>query len=286
MFRPGGEMSDEGDSRQVKVHVWATAKEAWTIFLGNTGTVVRLLTIPGIVFVLTFGALYALGGPVTAGPARQVDLVVFAGLILFWMSMVPAITAWHRFVVCGPDDPENPVVYRLGRREWTYIWVAFLIGVISALVTIPINLATGLLAVAVATSIGGGTIGILAVTTIIILAPTILVFGYLFARFSLALPAAAVLYPMTIFRSWTATAGNGFRIFFAYSITVLPFLVLSHVLSIIGSTGGSAPGIGWVGASVLFDALSTLMAVPVLSLTFIRIVLSRPEASKQPALTS
>lgn len=158
------------------------------------------------------------------GQTGMVTMIVLLTNIGYWVAIVAMVTAWHRLVILGHDDPNARLRLSFQRPEWSYLmrfFVVFFVIMLIALVGQPIAMA------------GGGLFGAIfaGILSIIIL-----------CRLSLILPAAAVGNSMWFKESWDFTNGNTSRLVFLNLLAALPVIIVTYGLYMSTGMFDAAPG--------------------------------------------
>lgn len=252
---------------------------AYHLLIANLGTYFRLAWIPLTICGAAYmGAIYL--GRLDEAPeilAFIGSLIVLAG----YLSTIPAITAWHRFLILGPGDPDARIRYSVGRTERAYVWKAILVyiafnfvyfiaavGVGMAISTV-FYVASGLTG-SVASGVGG-IVGFLLTT------------GFL-----LVLPSAAIGRELSLSESLQAVRGNILRLFAIYLLACAPEFILMELLDIIFPDDLAERPIGYTIAYLISDLIVTFtfftITISVLSIAYIKLAQPRrASGSAQPA---
>jgi hypothetical protein len=194
-------------------------RHSFVMVFGNLRDSIKVSLVPLLVTVLATFVLPPLFGLSTAdvataanvqammeghpaGPMASVVGLLLAALYFFSMSWIAV--GWHRFILLEeyprflPQLPLREVLGYLGR--------SFAIGVVVVIVGIPVGLIGG--AAAGPFAAGGG---VLIALVVIVLMASILT--YVWLRFGIVLPAAAVGQPMPLLAGWKISGPIGGTIF-------------------------------------------------------------------------
>lgn len=166
--------------------------------------------------IAQMGALGAEGVPaVPENAGRLVLFVLIAGVILA-LAMSWAAVAWHRFILLEEYPGALPAFNESATLR--YLGKSIVMSLLLVLIMVPVVLLLGGL-LAPLTQTGGLLAGIVA-TVVLGIIPS-----YVWLRWALVLPAAAVTRPMGIRESWRATA--------PHSRTILGVAVLLMLLNLV-----------------------------------------------------
>ena len=267
--------SGREDRPAAKVGVAELVVRSWMMLLRHLDVFVMLMWRPFAVSVAAAYGAIELSGP--AGPRPAAMLFTAVSLI----AVIPVITAWHRMILLGADNPDAHVSYRLGRAEWSYLKAAVLLYGLGYVVGLAVNALYGPL-------LGGGALwlvaqgvdpgglitawGALAVKWLSIA----LILGFLVARFFLVLPARAVGRDLSYGESAIVTRGNGVRLVAAYVLASLPAAALTSIFSLPEDILASARGVDQQFLDLVLSILPRILlytiAVGILSLAYERLV--------------
>ncbi|GAB1378068.1 hypothetical protein [Pararhodobacter aggregans] len=170
--------------------------------LGNLGQALR---IGGVALAVMVALTLSLGATPEAGAAPSVAAIVLdvARIIVgLWV-----VVAWHRFILLE-EAPGAFLPAWNGAAIWGYFKAGFVLGLIIALLFIPLMLIAGLV---VFPLLGAGadaaSPGLVAglVAFVVTLLPAI----YVFYRLSPVLPGAAIERPLTLREAWYQTGTSG-----------------------------------------------------------------------------
>ncbi|WP_416898929.1 MAG: hypothetical protein ACMVY4_04145 [Minwuia sp.] len=268
------EAADDAGPR-VRVGVLALIWQSWAIFFSHLDIFLMLMWRPfALTAAVALGVVEALPhiGP---GPAAMLFTVVGMSAI------VPVVTAWHRMILLGADNPDARVTYRIGKPEWTYFRAAAALYGLGYVIGLAVNELYGPL-------LGGPVLwlvregidpaGLLSAwgPAAIQWGSVALILGFLVARFFLVLPAAAVGAPMSVSESASATRGNGLRLVAAYILASLPAAALTAVFAQPAAVLASAAPAEEMFLDLILAILPRILlytiAVGILSLAFERLV--------------
>lgn len=169
-------------------------------------TLVRALTLPAILIAAVGILIWVLIAKAQIEALRLVPILSFLQIPLWCLLAVSC----HRVLL---DDSDQPTVLDgvwLGRRQLRYLLLALIVAIpfmiygaaLPLLVFPRFDLSSG--------GIGQGYVK--GAVELALLVP----FQYISARFSLALPAAALQEPMSLLQAWSKSKGNGLRLTVAF----------------------------------------------------------------------
>lgn len=266
--------ADDADAVRVVPALRLVAR-SWAVFLANLDVFVMLMWRP-----------FALSAAAACGAVLVADDigVAFAAALYTLVTMVavvPVITAWHRMILLGADNPDAHIVYRAGAAEWTYLKAAALLYGLGYVVGLVVNAIYGPL-------LGGGVLwlvregydpfGLLAAhgAALVRGLSVACIVGFLVARFFLVLPAAAIGVRCSFAESALATRRNGVRLLFAYVLASVPPLALSLLFEspfdVLTSDAGTDVRILLLVLGILPRILLYTIAVGILSFAFEQLV--------------
>lgn len=265
----------DADSEVTLISPWDLILKSWRLFLINLDVFLALMWRP---FAATALAAF---GAVELVPLVGVDIATLGYTLVALVVVVPVITAWHRMILLGSDNPEARVTYRIGSAEWTYFkgaallyGLGYVIGLLVEQIYGP--LLGGPLLWAAREGLDFGDIiaryGQAGVHWIAVA----LIVGFLVARFFLVLPAAAIGMPFSFSQSATATRGQGIRLVLAYLLASLPAFILAFLFDspqtvLSGASNTDVQFLDLVLA-ILPRILLYTIAVGILSLAFEQLV--------------
>ena len=281
-----------------KVPVWRTALESYGFVFANLG---RFLALGWLLLVIAaapqiIGALAMGESSVweteTLGDSPAHDLAtVLKSLVSFAIDLVFAVR-WHRFFLLN----ERKSVFSdiLAARNWrfmNYILLLVLVPLLPMLIVLIIGLAAALSGARLPPD--GMEAGLPATIFLFAFYATYPLF-FVFLRFSLVLPAAAVDRPIDLGESWRRLGGNTWRYIGAIILVVIPAIIVGLILmalfvpfriaSLPG--GGQGPSVTfivvWNLAIIIFTFFATAVGITVLSKFYRHIVgMDAPEGGAQ-----
>jgi hypothetical protein len=215
-----------------KLPVLATVADAWRE-LRHDWRIFARLSIAPFAIQLVGNALLVIGADGAIEKASRgwgvVRLLAYS--IVLWLALVPAITAWHRHVVLGPEARPPRPEYQFGSGERIYVGKSVLILVVLMLLSIPLSIPTGVVAAAIGAASGSlaelerfapllsAMVWITTVVMSLICAPWLLIF-----------PAAALNRSLRLRDAAALARGNRLRLLAVLALAYLPQLVISAVL--------------------------------------------------------
>ncbi|MDF1736132.1 MAG: hypothetical protein P1U37_12655 [Minwuia sp.] len=267
-----------GSDTKVEVDLispWILILKSWRLFLINLDVFLALMWRP---FAATALAAFA---AVELVPFVGVGLATLGYTLVALIVVVPVITAWHRMILLGSDNPEARATYRIGSAEWSYFkgaaalyGLGYVIGLLVEQIYGPLIGGPLLWAAREGLDVGGiiASYGQAAVHWTAVA----LIVGILVARFFLVLPAAAIGMPFGFSQSATATRGQGARLVLAYLLASLPAFVLAFLFDspqtvLSGNSNSDVQFLDLVLA-ILPRILLYTIAVGILSLAFEQLV--------------
>ncbi len=253
---------------------WTMVRHAFTMIFRNIVPALQSSVAPILVaLAISYGVILATDlNPLVlislAVDPRQMAAVVAAGssaliLGIVFLMLVYAFVfawicvAWHRFILLEEKPGLVPAI--TGRPIWLYVGTTILLAVLLILLAIPVTLALGMLAGPLIDATGAQHAAPLLMSGIGLFVDAFL--SYLWFRFAVVLPAAAIGRPMTLGDGWSATSR-------------ISVPILGAVLILMGATVLAGFGIGWVAeqslwlgfaGSVLVQWLTLLMGASVLT---------------------
>jgi hypothetical protein len=257
-----------------KLPVFRSAFETWALIFRNMGFLLRIgglwILLAIVLLVGLEWGLARLGYHQFETAVSLADLgVVFANSLVMVACLAAVAVQWHRQIL----QPHATDIALTPRLVLLYGLTAFALEACYNLLLVP--------------SLGTKTADVTA--TIVICYVAIATIGaYLWGRVMLVLPAIALDHYRSVRASWSATRGNGWRIFFGSLLAVcvpllvlfIPYLAWSFLQPEIGpSNSVSAPSTTWDLADKLYSNLVTvliaLIALSFLSITYRELVLKR-----------
>jgi hypothetical protein len=265
------------DSVDVSEHVtvFGLVSRSWLIFLRHLDIFLMLMWRP---FAISAAAAW---GAIEAEPHLGTELTAMLFTVISMISIIPVVTAWHRMILMGADNPRARIAYKLGPAEWSYLK--------AAAVLYGLGYAIGLFVNALYGPLLGGPIlwlvregfdpgGLLSAfgPAAVSWGSVAIILGFLVARFFLVLPSAAVGLPMSFPDSAVATKGNGLKLVLAYLIASIPAGALATIFdtpsTVLSSDRESAVMFLDMILAILPRILLYTIAVGILSLAFERLV--------------
>lgn len=257
------------------VTVFGLVSRSWIIFIRHLDIFLMLMWRP---FAITAAAAW---GAVEVAPHTGVELASMLFTVISMISIIPVVTAWHRMILMGADNPKARIAYKLGPAEWAYLK--------AAAVLYGLGYAIGLFVSALYGPLLGGPVlwlvregidpgGMLSAygPAVISWGSVALILGFLVARFFLVLPSAAVGLPMSFPDSAVATRGNGLKLVLAYLIASIPAGALAAIFDTPTTvlSSGAENGVMFLDMilAILPRILLYTIAVGILSLAFERLV--------------
>lgn len=265
------------EPRQVSgmISPWELIFHSWRLFLANLDVFLALMWRP---FAVTALAAF---GAVELVQYLGVSLVTLLYTLVAMVVVIPVITAWHRMILLGSDNPEARVTYQVGAAEWAYFRGAALLYGLGYVVGLLVEELYGPLIggpLLWAAREGFDSTGLIAAhgPAIVHWTAVAIIVGFLVARFFLVLPAAAVGLPFSFSQSASVTRGLGLRLILAYLLASVPAFGLAFMFDppeMVLSRGGNtdAQFLDMVLA-ILPRILLYTIAVGILSLAFERLV--------------
>lgn len=268
-------MVSEPEQVSGRISPWELIFHSWRLFLANLDVFLALMWRP---FAVTALAAF---GAVELVRYLGVSLTTLLYTLVAMIVVIPVITAWHRMILLGSDNPEARVTYRIGTAEWTYFRGAALLYGLGYVIGLLVEQLYGPLIggpLLWAAREGFDSTGLIAAygPAIVHWTAVAIIVGFLVARFFLVLPAAAVGLPFSFSQSASVTRGQGVRLILAYLLASVPAFGLAFLFDppeMVLSRGGStdAQFLDMVLA-ILPRILLYTIAVGILSLAFERLV--------------
>ena len=233
-----------------KLDVLAAAREAYHGAWAHFGEMVRLIWLPGILYMALSVAAALMQEP------RQEGLRFLLELAALFLWPIIAV-GWHRFVLIGDAAPGR-FHLNFGRREARYLMVSILLGLLAT----PGLLIASISAVPSEPSLGmaGSLIGFLGILLL-------MVGIYYYVRLLLLLPAVAVDEPVNTRLILERTRGNFWRLVALVVIAGMPLFIIVFVLASLVVLFDLPPFIVFIaaaGVSVFF----MIVVVAVLSIAY------------------
>lgn len=251
------------------------------MIFGNLGQALRISIGPYLILIALVMILFlAIGGPMQMpmsmsenpadmmiNPALGLLPVLFLPVVLFVTSWVAV--SWHRFILKEEYAGLLPAV--TGRPIWSYAGKAILLGLIIALVAIPLFLVLGLVA---APFVGNGTGGLPFIGVLIFGLASVLL-TYLSLRLGVALVGTALAKPMAFREAWSASS-NISGVIFSLSVLIMAINIVPGV--ILGPISMTLPIIG-VALELALTWLTMMLGISVLTTLYGHVIENRPLVS-------
>ena len=100
------------------VTIFGLVYRSWLIFVRHLDIFLMLMWRP---FGITAAAAW---GSVEAAPHIGIELTSLLFTVVSMISIIPVVTAWHRMILMGADNPRARISYHLGSAEWAYLKAA------------------------------------------------------------------------------------------------------------------------------------------------------------------
>lgn len=257
--------------RSARLPVGETLAAVWREGRAGFGVYAQLVILPLSLSLLVRLAQAVLDPAGLFDPDRGMEarsgLEMLAHLvveIVSLLALVPAFTAWHRYLILGPDHPAVRLRYSVGDEEWRYLNVALRLG---GLYIVAVMIGQALMEEFV------GDLDVFHIAAIVLWLPL--------ARWLLLFPAAATGQPVEgRWRDWAAP-GNAVRL---WLVVALPEMVAwLGDLVLLGWLRDDEPQIGpaavyaLLGGGVEFAVAA--FAVAALSIAYRQLALPQPEAA-------
>ena len=273
----------------VRLPVLATVADAWRELRHDWRTFARLSVAPFAIQLIGHALLViGAGGGVEKASRGWGMARLLAYSIVLWLALVPAITAWHRHVILGPDARPARPEYQFGAGERTYIGNSVLFLVMLMLLAIPLAIPTGLLTAVLGAAsddladlerfrpLLAAMVWITSAIMLLICAPWFLIF-----------PAAAVGRSLRLRDARAMARGNHLRLLVVLGLAYLPQVVISSIArGLVGLVAGEEAEDALVPALVaqLLEMTTqyALLAVTVgaLSFAYVRLGGARAPAAR------
>ncbi|MEQ8268045.1 MAG: hypothetical protein RH982_12675 [Parvibaculum sp.] len=230
-----------------KLDILATVREAYSGAWTNLGEMLRLIWVPGVLYL----AISVAGAFVDPGRQLLLALVLeLAGLFLWPIIAV----AWHRFILIG-DAPAGSFHIAFGRREARFL----VISIFLFLLFVP-----GVTFVLAGESMTQTmTSSLLSFFGLLLM----LVAIYFFVRLSLLLPAVSVNDPFNPRLILERTRGNFWRLTAVLVLVALPIVILGFLFGALAA-GGTVLKVAVIAAFALVMVFFAVVNVAVLSVAY------------------
>ncbi|MEQ8665312.1 MAG: hypothetical protein RIC16_06275 [Rhodospirillales bacterium] len=208
--------------------VWQTVKASYLVLFRNAGLALKLGFIPLVFGIIV--AIYTFTETIESGRETEVTITVdlaflsYSGPVIPLLNallLVPAITAWHRLVLLGRDDPKSNLRYRIARAELAYVGRTLIAVILVLFVSLPITIPLLWFSASLASSIGPFVLFLIVPASAVLMA--------FCQRLALVFPATAISSKFSFIKSWEASENNTWRLFLALVITHFPFWVLNNL---------------------------------------------------------
>lgn len=255
--------------------IWATVREAYTIWYADLGTWLKLLMLPTGIVVCSILLLSGKNIGLSAGVRET--LSIFGVYLL----LVPMITSWHRLILVKESSFRD--LDAIGYREMRYIGVALAISVAGAIYFFVV--VGTIFELGKSHSLGGSEPGAMNISYFFdaTMALAVLIYFYSLAALSLYFPAAAIGRKLSFREVLAKTAGNRWRLIVAYTLVMTPLALIGFVFQSIPQMLVKLMDVGSVLlVANLIDYLVTVIQLPpliaVASIAY-RELVQKPEAA-------
>lgn len=265
---------------QAKLPVINTVLESFRILWRHRRTYVRLAWIPFVVACLLLGGepllstlLTESGLPNALKPPSDAFRALLA--LVFIVTAIPLITAWHRLIILGEGRENSRIWYSIRVTEWRYllraiIFIALVLIAAAILVVITAFIVTFVMRV----------IGFSHSISSAVLATRLAYFFEAcalvpFASYLLLLPAAAIGQPLSSDEADECCEGNLVRLSAAYVLALVPEAIVYWLLKWAEQTtgkfliGGLMNGYGILDAVITFVLFTVSVGVMSLAYRFL-----------------
>jgi hypothetical protein len=257
----------------MKLPVLSVVLVAYQILFANLGAFFRLVLIPFLVCSLGEILTLFLGAQLDEGADVIFSIIAYGIQLVGWLSTIPSITAWHRLVILGADNPTGRIRYAIGVTERAYLWKAVLL-------YIAMNAAYVIAAMGIAMTVGAVLWkgGILVAFDQVL--PTVAWLVGLLATtaFLLVLPGAAIGQNLSLRSSVSAVRGNVLRLFAIYLIAAAPEYLLLQILWAVYPSDAVEPSMGFAVGYIFVDTFVVFcfftITISVLSVAYKLLVFS------------
>ncbi len=257
---------------------WNIVRHAFAMIFNNFGQALRVTVGPGLLLVAAWTLfilvaaipLDAMNAGVDAdnfAPGNPLlmlllvlPLIAFSFFVMGWVAV-----AWHRFILLEEYSGIIPAI--ADRPIWGYIGKSMLLGLLIALVAIPVSFIVGILVVPFAGM--SGELPILALGLSGLLIGTLL--GFVWFRTAISLPAKALGKDMGFGEAWSKSKGLSSTILGVTLIIVGLNIGVGIVFTLVLS---SVPVLSFV-AEIAVNWLSTMAGISVLTTLYGHLVEGR-----------
>ena len=251
------------------------------MIFGNLGQALRISVGPYLILIVVSLTLFSLGGMPMAMSADVPSISPFAALIpvimipLFLFITAWVAVSWHRFILLEEYSGTLPAVK--GRPIWPYAGKVILLGLLLAVVSIPLFL---LLSAAIMPVMGG--VGMapdptadVPLVAIVIFAIAAVLLAILSLRWGVALVGTALGKPLGFFEAWRATKPIsgvivGVAIILAL-INIVPGQIISMVYNVSGLLG--------LLLEIALTWLTMMLGISILTTLYGHVIEERPLVS-------
>ena len=260
-------------------------------FLALGWLLMVVAAVPQIIVTLAMGEPSGWGAETLQDSPAHVLATVL--ITVFYYAMYPVFAVrWHRFFLL--DERKSVFSEILAARNWRflgYILLLVLAPFLPMLIVLSIGLGAGLSGLGLPPE---WILAGLSATYSLFAGLASFVLIFVFLRFSLVLPAAAVDRPIDLGESWRRLGGNTWRYIGAIILIVIPAIIVGLILmalfvpfriaSLPG--GGQGPSVTfivvWNLAIIIFTFFATAVGITVLSKFYRHIVgMDAPEGGAQ-----
>ncbi|HMM15578.1 MAG TPA: hypothetical protein PKA57_13200 [Parvibaculum sp.] len=233
-----------------KLDVFAITREAYQGGWTHFGEMVRLIWLPGLLYIAVALVSGALDSEANPGLRLLCDLAVF----FLWPIIA---VAWHRFILVGDATPGRFHLH-FGRREARFLVVSIFL----SLLALP-----GILIASMTAALNDPSLGTSA-SLLGFLGLIVLMVGlYYFVRLLLLLPAVAVDEPINARLILERTRGNFWRLLSLVILASLPLvLVIFAGASLVLALG--LPGVILLVLGALVGVFFMIVNVAVISIAY------------------
>lgn len=260
---------------RMKLPVLSIVVVAYQVLFSNIRTFLRLVWIPFCVCVVGSTVPIAFPEQLEGGDKVIFSLLYHGIALASWLSTIPAITAWHRLVIFGPENPDARIRYVIGKTEWAYLGLAVLLYIALNLIYLVAAMGIAMTSEPIFLSLGSHEL----VNEIVVTAGW-LVGLFATSGFLLALPSAAIGRKLSLLGSFAAVRGNIIRLFVTYLLAILPEYLLLQILYVLYPDGSETTGLGLIIGYIVLENIVIFgfftFAVSVLSVAYKLLVFSSP----------
>jgi len=214
-----------------RLPVLATVADAWRELRHDWRIFARLSVAPFAIQLIGNALLViGTGGGIDRASHGWGTVRLIAYSIVLWIALVPAITAWHRHVILGPEARPPRPEYQFGAGERTYVVKSALFLVMLMLLAIPLAIPTGLVTAVLGAAADeladlerfrpllAAMVWITSAIMLLICAPWFLIF-----------PAAALGRSLRLREASAMARGNRLRLLAVLGLAYLPQVVISAI---------------------------------------------------------